>query len=604
MPYRFRWPSAVLLMALAFPALSQVTVPDEYGKRIQQHSAVGTLGDDLAGDQIDLSSGRLTIVQTDIDLPGNNALPVRVARRFQPADVYNTGHFGMWSLDIPNVHGTFGRFLNSHWPVSSAGAPDYNRCSHFGPPPEVLNQDALWEPNEYWQGSFLYGPGSGDRELLAAARAPNDGKTYYAGTKEGDAVSCVPLAPTSISGSFGEGFEVHTPSGLVYTLNQMVTRNQAGLRRSSYAPSPRLTAIGRIPPSTGPTPQAATHPGLSREDVILFPTKIADRFGNTVTYTWSSTNPWQLLRISASDGRQLDFTYASATSNEVTRISDGTRNWAYTYGTDTDTLTLPDGTMWSYRLSALFHINLKPSGTHCDSVNGSVQRAGFTSGSGSYTGSITAPSGATVSFSMDRILLGRSHVFYTCLSDTDSPDDAYPTDPYLFMTAAVVSKTITGPGMPAGGYTWNYAYGPTNNCWDGPTWAQGVKCSTSSPATRLVDVSDPNGDVTRYTFGNHFNLDEGLLQKTQYGWNGSTALRTTTIDYAAPDAPPYANHRGWSIRQNGDMDMTAYKHPVRQTTTTQQGRTFTWRVASDCTGVPYCFDAYARPTKVVKESSP
>lgn len=87
-----------LALALGFvclPSWAQVTVPDEYAKTIAHHSDIGTLTDDFAGDSIDLSTGRLEIVQTDVDLPGSNALLVRVERRFEVADANSGGHFGM-----------------------------------------------------------------------------------------------------------------------------------------------------------------------------------------------------------------------------------------------------------------------------------------------------------------------------------------------------------------------------------------------------------------------------------------------------------------------------------------------------------------------------
>ncbi len=599
--------AAILLIASASSAQAQVTVPDEYGKQIKYSSAVGTLSDDLAGDHIDLSSGRLEIIQTDIDLPGNNALPVRVGRRFQPADYYNQGHFGLWTMEIPNVHGTFAKQV-SHWTVvSTGGSSVYNRCSNFDVPPDVLSQYSWWSPSEYWHGNFLYMPGSGDRELLwASGHVPADGKAYPLTTKEGDAVRCVPLAATSASGSQGEGFEVVTSAGMVYTLNQMVVRNQSTLKKSTYGPVFSRATASKPAPVPDPTPNAAAEPFIQREEVILFPTKVADRFGNTVNYTWSATNPWQLLQIVASDGRHLDFTYVAADSDRVAAVSDGTRTWTYSYGNadDVTTLTLPDGGVWTYRLRNLHGMSINALGAHCGTLGGASARTTYTSGNGTNSGSITAPSGATVTYSLSKLMLGRSYASYECQSETGNIEDAYPRNPYLFTTAGVISKTITGPGIPTSGLTWNYSYGPTNNCWDGPSWAEGVQCTTSSAITRLVNVTDPNGNVTLYTFGNRFNIDEGLLLKTDYGWNGTTAQRTTAITYAAADAAPYAPYGGGSIRLNGDLEITSHIRPQRQITTTQQGRTFTWKVETGCSGFPYCFDAFGRPIKVTKSSSP
>jgi YD repeat-containing protein len=239
---------------------------------------------------------------------------------------------------------------------------------------------------------------------------------------------------------------------------------------------------------------------------------------------------------------------------------------------------------------------------HCDGINGVTQRTTYDSGPGGanvFWGSITGPSGATVKFEMAKIMLGRSQVAYNCISETEESTDARPENPYLFYTAAVVDKTITGPGLPSSGLHWSYSYGPTNNCWKG-TYSEGIACTSSSPVTRTALLTDPTGAVTRYTFGNQANVDEGMLFKTEYGWNGTSALRTVAIDYGAVDAAPYGTHNGWSLRGGGDPALTSKNQPQRKITTTQQGATFTWEVAANCSGMPYCFDAYARPTKLVR----
>jgi hypothetical protein len=132
------------------------TIPDEYNKKIASHSELGTLTGDFAGDRIDMSSGSLEIVQTDIDLPGNNALPVRVARRFEPADSNFGGHFGRWRMDIPNVHGTFADVIMGGWRVDSTTGVD--RCSAFGRPPADS------------RCGFRRGPRSGKPTIIGTAR--------------------------------------------------------------------------------------------------------------------------------------------------------------------------------------------------------------------------------------------------------------------------------------------------------------------------------------------------------------------------------------------------------------------------------------------------
>ncbi|WP_297178370.1 hypothetical protein [Thermomonas sp.] len=457
-----------------------------------------------------------------------------------------------------------------------------------------------WLPDEYWHGTFFNLPGSGDQELLInedSAHVPADGHEYPAVTKAGSVARCVQTDASATAANQGEGFEVVTQDGVIYTLNHMVLWNQPALKRA--------TAGGM--PSVAPTYN------LPRWEYFLYPTKVMDRFGNTVDYIWNTSEPAQLLRIQSSDGRMIVFTYLADGSNRIASVSDGTRTWDYTYGppgasgNSTDTVRLPDGTQWSYRLASLHHMINQPSTTavNCAGVAGVTQRTGFDDGSSgtTYTGSITGPSGASVTFSLARVLFGRSHLAYNCVTDGDDSITARPADPYLFMSAAVVGKTITGPGLPAQGLHWSYVYGPTNNCWAG-TYSQGVACTANSPTTRSVIVTDPDGSQTRYTFGNRANVDEGLLYTTESGWNGSGALRTTEITYAEPNTAPFGPFDGWSLRGNGDYAITSRIRPQRKVVTTQQGRSFVWEVASDCAGMPYCFDAFARPTRVIRSSTP
>lgn len=587
-----------LLAASGTACAQDASLPDEYSKHIQHRSAVTAFGPDLFGEQISLSTGSLEIVQTDIDLPGNSALPVRMGRRYAPGDVAadtGGGHFAKWDMDIPSVHGVFA--IGALWTTGYSGAKAYKRCSLFSQPPEVVVMGGYFMPDEYWHGSFFYAPGKGNQELLlrnaSNAHVPTNGNYYPVVTKEGAAARCVALASTSQSGSQGEGFEVVTPDGVVYTFNHMVTRFARRIHKSKPGPKLLTAQSNAKSKPEDPPPTLAVDYILQRKEVVIYPSKVTDRFGNTVTYTWSTTNPWQLMQISASDGRHLDLTYVDSTSQLVSAVSDGTRTWQYVPGA----VTFPDGSTWTNGVPAS-NTSPIPTGTTCDGGPADI-------GGNSFVINGSSPSGASVEFTISPVLMGRSWVWRECLTDNG---DESTREPYLFATMAITKKTITGPGLPPSGLTWTYAYSTPNHCWDPSGVSQpgsgAVLCTAGSPVTRATTVTSPEGDVTRYTFGNRYKVDEGLLLKTDYGWNGSSALRTVTTTYADPEAAPYAAFNGNSVRNVGDYDITRMTRPQRQVTTTQQGRTFTWQVATGCSGGPYCFDTFARPTKVTKTSSP
>jgi hypothetical protein len=48
---------------------------------------------------------------------------------------------------------------------------------------------------------------------------------------------------------------------------------------------------------------------------------------------------------------------------------------------------------------------------------------------------------------------------------------------------------------------------------------------------RLACWANPKGDVTPYTFGSTYAVDEGMFKQSATNWNGSTALRTMTTRF-------------------------------------------------------------------------
>lgn len=617
MPKSWALGAAIAVSILSSFVATAVEPPDEYAKLIREHSRIGTLDGGFFGDHVGLSTGALAFTQTDVSLPGNDSLAVRVGRRFGPGSWPARGHFADWDLDIPHLHGVFGGSLptNVRWEVNATAAD--HRCSEFSAPPEISTvppNSGVFSPDEYWQGTFFYLPGSGDQELLHGGDAPTSGGPYYVSTREGAAARCLSsLAATSEAGSTGEGFEVVTPDGTIYRFDQMVSRYADDLYKSDPLPLLRASGRDRKAVSSSRLPGDAQGSGSStnavecctmkRREFFLYPTKVTDRFGNTVTYTWDSSNPWRLLHVTGSDGRQIDFTYPSSDPDSilVQSVSDGTHAWTYTYaGTVPDvhlvTVTQPDQNTWAFDLLDLYRdAKPHPYGATCDTLD-------FTPAS--WTGTITAPSGATARYTVAPKLFGRSWVFRDCKLPTGQPE--YVAEPYLFVGIAITGKTITGPGLPSAGLAWTYAYGLPNNCWN-PSGVPGgdpdaVICT--SPVSRTTIVTEPDGAVSRYTFGNKVGTltqsgNEGLLQSEEHGVSGGTALRTTAYAYGESDAAPYGSLQGSSLRRRGDWSITGQRRPRLSAITTLQGKTFSWSVPQACGG-NFCFDSRARPLAMVR----
>ena len=99
---------------------------------IRAPQAVGTLGNGLFGDKVNLYTGSLEFVQNDVSLPGNNALAVSVGRRLRVGQEQTYGtHFGGWDLEVPHLHGIFA--LANGW-SAGLGTDPALRCSSFGEP--------------------------------------------------------------------------------------------------------------------------------------------------------------------------------------------------------------------------------------------------------------------------------------------------------------------------------------------------------------------------------------------------------------------------------------------------------------------------------------
>jgi len=558
---------AVGAMAIA-PVLlhaADVSYPTLQGQIKRGSESVSALGSDLMGDQSSLFSGSLEFVHTDVSLPGNNALPVSIVRKHTAGrDIYIRGELGDWDLEIPRVSGVFastgGVFHVGGWVSGSSGAP---RCSAFAAPPSILlvhgdsdgnNQSVDWNPYEYWQGTFLHIPGGGSREILkrsaANTSAPSDGQTYPLVTRDHWQIRCL----SSIQNAPGEGFVALSPDGTTYRFDRMKGRNMPNLKFGETL-------------------------SLPRAENMLLATLVTDRFGNTVTYSYDGNS--KLTRIESSDGRVITLAYYG--NGLLQTVNDGSRIWTYVYDGNgvLNRVVLPDGSDWVFSLRSLVYLEDSPLGelATCD-------LPGFYS-SFPLAGTVKHPSGALGTFTTKYIKHPRFAVTKFCVNKTGKPTGPkFPLNAKLLPTQSLISKSITGPGLPT--LTWNFSY---------PTVGVGTWTSCVPPACagiREVLVTDPRGVVTRNVFGAIYQVNEGQLLRVDEGWNGTSAPRATVNTYRAPSGQPYPEPAGISVMENGDY-LSARHRPADSRVITQQSTTFTWQVNA--------FDSKARATNETRFSS-
>jgi RHS repeat-associated protein len=566
---------------------------EDYDKFLQSRQALTSHGPELFGDNVNLYNGALSFSVTDIDLPGNSGIPVSLTRTFSvgayPIGKPMDGAFGDWDIDLPRIEGVYG-------PTWTA-----NRCSQPNPGFVVVPGGAGYPSREYWQGLQAQMPGGG--ELLVAdtgSPRPNTGDDWLYVTPAFTYVRCVPLPAGS--NATGEGFEAITADGTRYTFSHMAQTFETPLARPINVNS---TLTG----------------SLVRKRNVMYVTRIRDRFDHSVEFEYDSqqgpTSPVRLKSITASDGRHISVTY---TDGRITSASAHGRSWIYGYDTQAaqagslNSVSLPDDSRWLLRLRPLSIAEIQYSSgdgqRDCASIGAPV-------GSGTPRGEVTHPSGAVGAFTVAEGRHGRSNVARVCLNwdpgvnTPNNPDNDVALIPHATWLWRLSEKTVTGPALPE--LRWNYAFGATVS-WacsaDNEPNPRGPRFTTSRcPATidpvctsdgcagrSIATVSGPAGEWVRYTFGNSYRYDEGLLRKVERGTGPTNILHTETTEYQlAQSGQPYALPRGRSLRERADGFISEQPRPRVGATTTRDGTSFVWAGAQ--------FDVFARPLSVTRSSS-
>lgn len=574
---------------------------EEFSKRIQTSQAITPLGDNLAGDQVSLSNGALSFSVTDVSLPGNHGLAVAFARTYSAFNRKDYGDLGMladWVVDVPSV--------------SAVMAPDWilgysqtqSRCSSN----ELPVAPTSFRVSDFWHGIQLNIPGVSNGELLRSYQStqkPADGSVYYWVTNEQVHVSCL----TEIKNGSGEGFLAVTPDGTRYWFDWMGQTPEAPSISVNYQPGgSRITNT------------------LARKKNYLYATRVQDRFGNFVTYSYS--NPWnapgKLTGISSSDGRSLTISYSGA---NISSVSDGQRTWSYSYASTSSgrkTLTgvsLPDGSVWAVNFAQFTNAEIKhnewpPTGEIIRTCTMNETPLNYDA---SFTGSVTHPSGGTATFVLNLTEHGRSFVPVSCYrvvltapsyspltNDQNDDQNLYATSAY---SLTLKQKTISGPGLETS--TWAYAYSPNFGLYFYPgTTRQYPVCDTASydcslpPCTSedcarssVTKVTAPDGSWVRYFHGNTYRYNEGKLLKIEWADAAGTVLKRTVNTYdLTRQNQQYPFAFGASKQLSGEGFAGMYHRPLTSTWTDQQGTRFSYQIDA--------FDALARPLKVTRASFP
>ncbi|XWO47322.1 wall-associated protein [[Pseudomonas] boreopolis] len=584
-----RWGSCSvwLIAALVLPWSVNAEVSswqEEYGNRLKYAELVKPLEGEIFGERINLYDGSISFAETDVSLPGNNDLPVGVARSLDLVNRVNNQAFGDWELDIPSISGLFGADAAT---VSAGYWAPAKRCSTVGPPPSVTvrnkrdTYDIGFADFEYWEGTRLSLPGGGGGELLgtsgdARQTRPSLGMGTPWNTKEGWFFSCLSALK---SGQSGEGFLGHAPDGSKYYFDWMVVRSYEGATKQLYA--------------------ADSYAYLPRNKVYLYPSQIVDRFGNWVRYDWAGS---QLQRIHSSDGRSISLTYDA--QGRIATVTTGSRRWTYHYDVYSllASVVLPDGTSWTYNIPRV-GLTYKQRQTQDQPESDYKVRMDLCAKMGILVDteavySINHPSGAIGTFKLRPVRHGRYGVPFDCQENgiDGTVENGWNRNPLYRDAYALSSRTISGPALPTA--QWQYQYLNLGGRYNvDVTSANWTKYPRGSGEHKLTVETAPDGTVKTYEYGKEVGYNDGRLLSVATQRDGTT-VRTESTTYYPEESlgtAPFPALAGTSyVYGSGDV-LTHQNRPVQSTRVVQDGVEF----ASQTTA----FDAFVRPTAVVESNS-
>ena len=394
-----------LFLIIARGASAQDTVHTdthlEYNSR-KVSINLGGLSDNMFGESIDIDTGAVSFMQTDVSLPGNSQLDVSFGRSRSAGHpnrfTYVSGQLlEDWSPNVPYISA----MVENTWRA--------NRCSA-----------AAYSGAFYWQGIKLNIPGQSPGALVKPRLTTHLGAPVPKLVSENYwKIHCISGASDG-----AEGFEAISPSGVKYTFKSLIYYKNRTIRMG--------------------TDTSGTYRETTR--AVLYATRAEDVYGNYVNYTYNHVGP---TKIEGNDNRTIDILY---TGNRISSVTANNKTWQYAYiGKKLTGIILPDGREWAFDfkdtgLYACFagsgHANL----THPNGTNGYFALGRVRNGrTGMYA---IIPSGMN----------GEQSTYDLIMRRCDNGDGYEPNSltQRVMYSVGVMSKTIVLAGGES--YTWDYEY--------------------------------------------------------------------------------------------------------------------------------------------------
>lgn len=600
----FLFVASVFLCDLA--GAQDVKVWEEYGDKVGRSREMSVIGGGDFGEQVDTYMGGLSFSLVDVDIPGNNLLPVQFGRVFNVRNnvvpyAYRDFALSDWEISLPSISADYA----SDWTANQGGQSSFRRCSvgsivEARPMPITIGTETIF-PEEYWNGITISTPSGGGGLLYRTSQSlmPNDGREYYWVAGDDIRLSCLPALANRPGG--GEGFYAVAGDGRRYSFDWMAQDMDL----------PLIVETGSVESGIPFTRERR----LARKKNSLYPTRVEDHLGNWVKYTYS--NAWnetvKLSRIESSDGRVISIAYNS--SGLVDSVTAGARVWRYEYssvagGNLLASVRLPDMTKWSIDFSdfaraAIVYKPLEPGDPNARNCS----RQGDLFDSSTYVGRLTHPSGAVAEYTVGVALHSRSNVPLYCKNVTrpsNNRNDDIAIIPVSFYGLSLLQKGVYGSGVSM--MRWMYEYWGDSSftylsgdarfptCPPEIAVCSAPLCASANCAgAKKTAVTAPDGSQVVYRYGNTYGYDEGKLNSIL--WLSPTGVvekrEVRSYDLSGADGV-YPARWGISpkVRNAGFTD--EYHRPMLSKVITQDGVDFTVENIK--------FDSLARPTNIVERS--
>ncbi len=555
----------------------------KYDDVLVKQTEIQALKDDLFGDSTSYVDGGVVFKVTDVSVPNGTGPAVAFSRRLYPPRSIEGGNLvgsgslvhetlgRYWKADVPRIVGTYpsdSEFVKTGLARCSLGRVVPNPVRTY---PYNSLESIVFAYN-FWHGLLLGLPEGEEEKILTmnpSARKPSDGMTYLYQTLSGNRVACL----KNVRNASGEGFMVLTPSGTKYYFDWMAVRQERGLR----------VPDGSVVGSTT----------IGRTEVAFFATKVQDRFGNEVVYTYDVSNPHRVTSISSSTGARIQISYDS--SGRVGKVEAGGRTWLYSYSQDPNwpvtawlgRVQQPDGTAWAYAYdSYLFATNddFYRFGEKCDfsprsmTTDGAAPLASFR---------VTHPSGAIGQFKFKAIVHGTNNV-----PNGSCDMVAGSTAIYRLMSGrpkasplnTLVEKSISGPGIQP--LVWKLRYEPS--------WSYVHECTAGCPSTSRTTLSRNDGYKEIYEFGNDFQRNANQLLKRSVSGLATGSVVETYAYVTSPAGFPFSDFAagpdGEELANSLDNPFTRKNRPQSSRVLEQDGSKFVRTVRK--------YDHFARPVEI------